>query len=77
MGLFLSQQEMWERPMSKHAKSYTEGSAKTVTHWFGNVAFSSAFVITKILWRYKVTGRERLRAFDGKSGVILCCNHTS
>ncbi|MCF0104816.1 MAG: 1-acyl-sn-glycerol-3-phosphate acyltransferase [Eggerthellaceae bacterium] len=77
MGLFLSQQEMCDRPISKRSKSYAEGGAKTVTHWFGNIAFCIAFVITKILWRYKVTGRERLRAFDGKSGVILCCNHTS
>ena len=77
MGLFLSQQEMWERPISKRAKSHVDGSKKTVTHWFGNIVACIIFVIFKILWRYKITGRETLREFDGKSGVILCCNHTS
>ena len=77
MTLFLKQEEMWKRPLSKRAKSHLEDGKPTITHWFGNLAYVVAMFVVKILWRAKFTGREQLRAFDGKSGVILCCNHSS
>lgn len=50
---------------------------KQIPHWFGNIAYCVVGGICKICFRYKVTGRENLRAFYDKSGVVVICNHTS
>lgn len=50
---------------------------KQVPHWFGNLAWAVVGGICKVLFRYRVDGRESLRALKGKSGAVVVCNHTS
>lgn len=71
MGLFLSQEEMWDRPLGGVS------TKKQIPHWFGNAAFVVIGFLCKILFRYSVKGRENLRAFKDVSGVVVVCNHTS
>ena len=71
MGLFLSQEEMWDHPLGGTSEK------KQIPHWFGNLAYVVIGFLCKILFRYSVKGRESLRAFKDKSGVVVVCNHTS
>lgn len=71
MGLFLSQEEMWDRPLGGTSNK------KQIPHWFGNLAYVVIGFLCKILFRYSVQGRENLRAFKDVSGVVVVCNHTS
>ena len=64
-------EQMWDRPLSG------DDRACEVPHWAGNVCFVVLGFLCKILWRYKVVNRRALRAFEGKSGVVLVGNHTS
>lgn len=70
MGLFLSREQMWDMPLGGR-------DAKQIPHWSGNVIFFVVAAICKVCFRYTVAGRETLRAFAGKSGVVVVCNHTS
>lgn len=71
MGLFLPYEKMWDMPLGGVSKD------KQIPHWFGNLAFGVVGGVCKLLFRYRVDGRETLRAFDGKCGVVVVCNHTS
>lgn len=71
MGLFLSQEEMWDRPLGGTS------SKKQIPHWFGNLAYAVIGCICKVCFRYSVKNRESLRAFKDVSGVVVVCNHTS
>ena len=50
---------------------------KQIPHWFGNLAYAVVGGVCKVLFRYRVDGRENLRAFDDECGVVVVCNHTS
>lgn len=71
MGLFLSQEDMWERQLGG------AGAAKEITHWAGNILYAVLGFLCKILFRYRVDNRQSLRGFAGKSGVLVVANHTS
>ncbi len=62
---------MWDMPLGGTSTD------KQIPHWFGNLAFCVVGGITKLLFRYKVIGRDKLREFKGKTGVVVVCNHTS
>lgn len=71
MGLFLPYEKMWDMPLGGVSEE------KQIPHWFGNLAYGVVGGVCKVLFRYEVTGRETLRAFNGKCGVVVICNHTS
>ncbi|MBB3170593.1 lysophospholipid acyltransferase family protein [Parvibacter caecicola] len=71
MSLFMPQSEMWDLPLPG------ERGQRHIPHWFGNLAFAVVGFLCKLLWRYRVDGRENLRAFKDVSGVLVVCNHTS
>ena len=89
MGLFLAQSEMWDMPLTRQTnvrshpltsadsnKRLRSNKPKTITHWFGNLCYVVFGALTKILFRYRVEHREKLRAFQDMGLVIVCC-HTS
>ena len=71
MSLFLPYKEMWDMPRGGTAPG------KQVPHWAGNFLWAFLSALFKVLFRYRVDCRESLRAFDGKSGVVVVANHTS
>jgi len=71
MSLFLTPEEMFDRPFDKHAPK------PRATRWCGNILYVLVAFLCKLICRYRVIGRERLRAFRGKGGVVLIANHTS
>lgn len=71
MSLFLSCEEMWDRSLGG------TGKRKEIPHWFANLAYAVVGLFCKVCFRYKVTGRENLRAFKDKCGVFVVSNHTS
>ncbi len=71
MGLFLSQEQMWDRPLGGTS------TEKQVPHWAGNILFVIIGGLCKLLFRYRVDNRESLRGFKNKTGVVVVCNHTS
>ncbi len=62
---------MWDMPIDGASDE------KKIPHWFGNLAWVVIGGVFKLLFRYRVDGRENLRAFKGVSGVLLVANHTS
>lgn len=71
MGLFLSQKQMWDMPLGGVSDE------NQIPHWFGNLAWVVVGGLCKLLFRYRVDGRENLRALKDKSGAVVVCNHTS
>lgn len=71
MSLVLPYEKMWDMPID------AKGAGKRIPHWFGNIAYVVIGLIFKICFRYRVDGRENLRAFKGRSGAVVVCNHTS
>lgn len=71
MGLFLRYEDMWDMPLDG------QGSGKRIPHWFGNLAYAVVGGIFKLCFRYKIENRASLRGFEGASGVVTVCNHTS
>ena len=69
--MFLSQEQMWDRPLGGTS------TEKQIPHWFGNIAWAVVGFLCKVLFRYRVDGRETLRAFKGRGGAVVVCNHTS
>ena len=71
MKMFLSREEMWDMPLGG---SSTE---KQIPHYVGNIIWAVLFVILKVAFRYEVSNRESLRAFNKRCGVVVVANHTS
>lgn len=69
--MFLKYADMWDMPIDGASDE------KKIPHWFGNLAWVVIGGAFKLLFRYRVDGRENLRAFKGVSGVLLVANHTS
>ena len=69
--MFLSQKQMWDRPLGGTSLE------KQIPHWGGNIIYGVVAAICKVCWRYKVTGRDNLRAFNKRHGVLVIANHTS
>ncbi len=53
---------MWDMPIDGASDE------KKIPHWFGNLAWVVIGGVFKLLFRYRVDGRENLRAFKGGIG---------
>ncbi len=71
MGLFLPYEKMWDMPLGGTS------TERQIPHWFGNIAYVVVGGVCKLLFRYRVDGRENLRGFYDECGVVVVCNHTS
>ncbi len=71
MSLFLKYEDMWDMDLGG------EPSKKEIPHWFGNLAWIVVGGLCKLLFRYRVDNRQKLRAFQNAEGAIVICNHTS
>ncbi|MEC4272508.1 lysophospholipid acyltransferase family protein [Adlercreutzia sp. R25] len=71
MSLFLKYSDMWDMDLGGRDRSHE------IPHWFGNLAWIVIGGLCKLLFRYRVDNRDRLRAFKGAEGAIVICNHTS
>ncbi len=71
MSLFLRYEDMWDRALGGNSDE------KQIPHWFANFAYVLVAFVFKILFRYRVDGRENLRAFKDKCGAVVIANHTS
>lgn len=69
--MFLSREEMFDRSLGGASRE------NEITHWCGNIIYVIVAAVLKLFFRYRVKNREALRAFAGKSGVVVACNHTS
>lgn len=69
--MFLSSKEMWDRPLGGTSLE------KEIPHWCGNILFVVLGALCKLFWRYRVDGRETLRAFNKQHGCLVVSNHTS
>ena len=69
--MFLSREEMFERSLGGLSCEHE------VPHWCGNIIYVFVAFILKVCFRYRVENLEAIRAFKGKSGVVLASNHTS
>ena len=66
----LKYEQMWDMSLGGPSRQ------NEVTHWAGNILYVVLGFLTKLFYRWTVTGRDKLRAFKGK-GVLVVCNHTS
>ena len=71
MSLFLKYSEMWDMDLGGRDRSHE------IPHWFGNLVYVVVGAVCKLLFRYRVDHREKLRAFQGATGALVVCNHTS
>lgn len=69
--MFYKSDDMWDKSLGG------EDTSNELTHWGGNLCYAVVAAICKVCWRYKVINRQNLRAFQGKCGVLVVCNHTS
>lgn len=69
--MFLPYEKMWDMPLGGTS------TEKQIPHWFGNLAWIVVGAIFKLCFRFRVDGRENLRGFKNKRGVLLIANHTS
>ena len=72
MSVFLSREEMWDMPLG----GKPEGE-KHIPHWCGNILWVIVGGLCKLLFRYRVEGREHIRALHGKTGCLVMGNHAS
>lgn len=68
--MFLKYSEMWDMDLGG------EPSKNEIPHWFGNAAYVVVGGLCKLLFRYRVDNRDKLRAFQGAEGALVICNHT-
>ena len=69
--MFLKYSEMWDMDLGG------EPSTNEIPRWFGNAAYVVVGGLCKLLFRYRVDNRDKLRAFQGAEGALVICNHTS
>lgn len=73
--MFLKYSDMWDMRLGSAPES--DPGVREIPHWFGNLAYVAVGGAFKLCFRYRVDHREKLRAFQGESGVLVVCNHTS
>lgn len=71
MSVFLSREQMWDMPLGGNSEG------KQIPHWCGNILWAVIGAVCKILFRYRVDGRENIRNLQGKTGCVIVGNHTS
>ena len=62
MSVFLRYEDMWDRALGGNSDE------KQIPHWFANFAYVLVGFVFKVLFRYRVDGRENLRAFKDRCG---------
>lgn len=67
-----SYEKIWDMPFTCE-----KPGERRAPHWLGNLLWVALGFLFKILFRYRVDGRESLRQFKGKGGVLVVSNHTS
>ena len=63
--MFLKYSEMWDMDLGG------EPSENEIPHWFGNAAYVVVGGLCKLLFRYRVDNRDKLRAFQGAEGALV------
>lgn len=64
---------LWDRPLGG-----SDPEKKQIPHWPAHIVWAVVVVLCKIVTRYTVRGRERLRALKSRGqGFVLACNHQS
>ena len=71
MRVFLRYEDMWDRALGGNSDE------KQIPHWFANFAYVLVAFVFKVLFRYRVDGRDNLRAFKDRCGAVVISNHTS
>ena len=71
MSLFMPYEKIWDMPLGG------DSDEKQAPRWLGNIIYGFLAFVFKVCFRYRVDGRENLRGFEGKSGVLIVSNHTS
>lgn len=71
MSLFLPYEKLWDMPLGGTSEE------RQICHFPGNLIYGFLAFVFKICFRYRVDGRESLRGFRGRSGVLVVANHTS
>ena len=71
MRVFLRYEDMWDRALGGNSDE------KQIPHWFANFAYVLVAFVFKVLFRYRVDGRDNLRAFKDRCGAVVVSNHTS
>ena len=71
MSVFLSREQMWDMPLGGNSEG------KQIPHWCGNILWVVIGAVCKLLFRYRVDGRENIRSLQGKTGCVIVGNHTS
>ena len=71
MSLIRPYQELWDMSLGGSDREHE------INHVFGDFCWAPVCGIFKVLFRFHVDGRENLRGFKDKSGVVLVANHTS
>lgn len=71
MSFFLPYEKLWDMPLGGTSKE------QHISHVLGNLIYGFLAFVFKICFRYRVDGRESLRGFRGRSGVLVVANHTS
>ncbi|MEC4175548.1 lysophospholipid acyltransferase family protein [Adlercreutzia sp. R7] len=69
--MFLKYSDMWDMDLGGRDRSHE------IPHWFGNLAWIVIGGLCKLLFRYRVDNRDKLRAFQDATGALVICNHTS
>ncbi len=64
-------EKCWDMPFGG------DSSERHISRVFASIIVGLVGAIFKVLFRYRVDGRENLSAFKGKSGVVVVANHTS
>lgn len=71
MRVFLRYEDMWDRALGGNSDE------KQIPHWFANFAYVLVAFVFKVLFRYRVDGRDNLRVFKDRCGAVVISNHTS
>lgn len=64
-------EELFDLPLQ------AEAGQRRVPHWFSNLVTVVLGAVARIAFRLEPQHIERLRAFQGRSGVLVTANHTS
>lgn len=71
MSLVTPSETLWDMPFGGVSRE------KQAPHLVGNLIWGFLACVFKLCFRYRVDGRENVRGFKDKKGVVIVANHTS
>lgn len=71
MSLITPSETLWDMPFGGVSRE------KQAPHLVGNLIWVFLTCLFKLCFRYRVDGRENIRGFKDKRGVVIVANHTS